>query len=113
MSTGQRAVGVQGLAVFLVLGALALIAEGREASSVATAAQGPPPPLDDVQYPPPFWPQIMTAEEVGSVAYGAGYYDVTEYMIGSVAVALILPESNGALDPSTENWTSPFILMSW
>jgi hypothetical protein len=48
----------------------------------------------------------MTAEEVGSVAYGAGYYDVTEYMIGSVAVALILPESNGALDPSTENWTS-------
>lgn len=34
-----------------------------------------------------------------------GYYDTSEYFIGSVAVGLIFLESNGAIDPSTENWT--------
>jgi hypothetical protein len=36
---------------------------------------------------------------------GSKYYDVSEYMLGSVAVGIILPESNGAIDPNTENWT--------
>lgn len=36
---------------------------------------------------------------------GAKYYDVSEFMLGTVAVGVILPESNGAIDPSTENWT--------
>ena len=31
---------------------------------------------------------------------------MSEYMIGSVAIGLILPESTGAIDPTTENWTS-------
>ncbi|NIU58954.1 MAG: hypothetical protein GWN67_22000, partial [Phycisphaerae bacterium] len=35
-----------------------------------------------------------------------GYYDTSEYLIGSVAVGVILPESNGTIDPSTEDWTS-------
>jgi hypothetical protein len=35
-----------------------------------------------------------------------GYGETSEYMIGSVAVSLILPESNGSIDPSTEDWTS-------
>ena len=33
------------------------------------------------------------------------YYETSEYMIGSVAVGVILPESNGIVDPNTENWT--------
>jgi parallel beta-helix repeat protein len=33
------------------------------------------------------------------------YYETSEYMIGSIAVGVILPESNGAIDPNTENWT--------
>jgi hypothetical protein len=35
-----------------------------------------------------------------------GYYDTSEYMIGSVAVGIILPESNGSIDTESENWTS-------
>jgi len=34
-----------------------------------------------------------------------GYYETSEFMIGSVAVAVILPESNGEVDPNTEDWT--------
>ncbi|RMF05921.1 MAG: hypothetical protein D6768_00235 [Chloroflexi bacterium] len=35
-----------------------------------------------------------------------GYYQTSEYMAGSVAVGIVLVESNGAVDPSTEDWTS-------
>jgi len=35
-----------------------------------------------------------------------GYYETSEYMIGSVAVGIIFLESNGTIDPETENWTS-------
>jgi hypothetical protein len=34
-----------------------------------------------------------------------GYYQTSEYMAGSVAVGIVLVESNGSIDPSTENWT--------
>lgn len=34
-----------------------------------------------------------------------GPEDRAEYMIGSVAVTVIFPESNGALDPNIETWT--------
>lgn len=34
-----------------------------------------------------------------------GYYQTSEYMAGSVAVGIVLVESNGLVDPSTENWT--------
>jgi hypothetical protein len=34
-----------------------------------------------------------------------GYYQTSEFMAGSVAVGIVLVESNGRIDPSTENWT--------
>jgi hypothetical protein len=34
-----------------------------------------------------------------------GYYETSEYMIGKVAVGIILPESNGTIDPNTEDWS--------
>lgn len=34
-----------------------------------------------------------------------GFFDLSEYLIGRVAVATFLPESNGTVDPSTEDWT--------
>jgi hypothetical protein len=34
-----------------------------------------------------------------------GYFETSEYLIGSVTVGIILPESNGTIDPSTEDWT--------
>jgi len=35
-----------------------------------------------------------------------GYYETSEYLIGSVAIGIVFLESNGTIDPSTENWTS-------
>lgn len=35
-----------------------------------------------------------------------GYYESSEYLIGSVAVGIIFLESNSAVDLSTEDWTS-------
>jgi hypothetical protein len=35
-----------------------------------------------------------------------GYYETSEYAMGSYAVGVIFVESNGAIDPNTENWTT-------
>lgn len=35
-----------------------------------------------------------------------GYYQTSEYMIGSVAVGIVLVESDGSMDPSTEDWSA-------
>jgi len=42
---------------------------------------------------------------VQTIPYGAGFYDTSEYMIGDVAVGIILLESNGGIDPNSEDWT--------
>lgn len=36
---------------------------------------------------------------------GAKVYDTSEFMLGNVVVAFVLPESKGAVDPETEDWT--------
>lgn len=41
----------------------------------------------------------------GAASITPGYYQTSEFMAGSVAVGVVLVESNGATDPSTENWT--------
>jgi hypothetical protein len=40
-----------------------------------------------------------------ATASAPGFYQTSEYMIGSVAVGLILPESNGAIDAELSDWT--------
>lgn len=35
-----------------------------------------------------------------------GYYQTSDYMAGSVAVGIVLVESNGQTDPSSENWST-------
>ena len=35
-----------------------------------------------------------------------GYYQTSEYMAGSVAVGIVLVQSDGSVDPSTEHWTA-------
>ena len=42
----------------------------------------------------------------GSTPYGAGIWDGTEFMLGDVWVTVVLLESSGATDASTENWTA-------
>ncbi|MAE71842.1 MAG: hypothetical protein CME06_15420 [Gemmatimonadetes bacterium] len=41
----------------------------------------------------------------GGRPYGAELTDVSEFLIGRVALAVILPSSDGSIDPDTEDWT--------
>jgi hypothetical protein len=54
--------------------------------------------LEDVLIPPDLPPKHNSS-------ITPGYYETSEYLIGSVAVGVILLESNGTLDSNTENWT--------
>jgi hypothetical protein len=51
---------------------------------------------------PPDVPNIISTASDGPEP---GFYETSEYMIGSVAVGVIFLESNGETDPSTEDWT--------
>ncbi|MBE7555321.1 MAG: hypothetical protein HS126_30085 [Anaerolineales bacterium] len=53
-------------------------------------------------------PDVSAGKEssISGASVTPGYYQTSEYMAGSVAVGIVLVESNGAVDPSTENWTS-------
>lgn len=37
--------------------------------------------------------------------YGADFYDTSEFLIGSTTIGVVLPSSNGAIDPDLEEWT--------
>ena len=65
-------------------------------------------PLDDQEdaFLAPDLPADNVLDVAGAPSITPGYYQTSEYMAGSVAVGIILVESNGALDPSSEDWTS-------
>ncbi len=46
---------------------------------------------------------------LSAIPWGAAPADTGEFMLGSVTVTLVLMESNGQTDPSTENWTPQLI----
>lgn len=46
---------------------------------------------------------------LNAVPFGALPADTAEYMLGTVTVTLVLMESNGQIDPSTEDWTPALI----
>jgi hypothetical protein len=54
-------------------------------------------------------PDLPADDGIGLAASSSvtpGYYQTSEYMVGSVAVGIILVESDGSVDPSTEDWTA-------
>ena len=54
-------------------------------------------------------PDLPAGNEIGVAAEDTitpGYYQTSEFMAGSVSVGIVLVESNGLLDPSTEDWTN-------
>lgn len=53
----------------------------------------------------PDLPPIDALNMAEGSALTPGYYQTSEYMAGTVAVGIVLVESNGMGDPSTENWT--------
>lgn len=38
--------------------------------------------------------------------FGAGFEDVSEFLLGEISVAIFFPESDGTNDPSTEDWSA-------
>lgn len=50
-------------------------------------------------------PDIDYISENANMNQAPGFYETSEYMIGSIAVGGIFLESNGAIDPNTEIWT--------
>lgn len=69
--------------------------------------QGPPSSQAAQGYGRAFWPPDLPpdGDPSGGSSLTPGYYQTSEFMAGSVAVGLILLESNGTSDPSTEDWT--------
>jgi hypothetical protein len=93
--------------------ALCLLLLGQALPVVAAPpADGPSLLLDDALLPPPVLserlvePDMSNTERVSGAVELPGYYDTSEFMIGTVAVGLILPESNGVKNANTENWTA-------
>jgi len=66
---------------------------------VGKASEQPSPLVSDALIPPDIPPKHNSS-------ITPGYYETSEYLIGSVAVGIIFLESNGTNDPQTENWTS-------
>ncbi|MCA9213318.1 MAG: hypothetical protein KDB27_09655 [Planctomycetales bacterium] len=48
---------------------------------------------------------LETRTLLSAVPFGASAEDTAEFMIGDVAVSVVLMESDGTIDPNTENWT--------
>jgi len=72
----------------------------RRGAAPAGIPPGAAPLVGDAFEPPmPEFSQFLTGREGSALP---GYYSTSEFMIGKVAVGVILPESNG----SGENWSS-------
>ncbi len=56
-----------------------------------------------------FVEKLETRRLLTAVPYGAAPSDTGEFLLGSVLVTPVFLESNGVLDTSTEDWTSPQI----
>lgn len=61
---------------------------------------------DALKVPDEFQPkesEKITALNEGA-PYGANFYDTSEYLTGRVTVGVILPESDGSIDPNVYDW---------
>lgn len=67
-----------------------------EAVPINKAELDPPPIFDDALVAPPST---------------LGFSGTSNYMIGKIAVGILLPESDGKIDPSTEDWTEDEIAL--
>jgi len=82
-----------------------LINPPAAADSTLAAAEHPDDPNDALL--PPDLPAVGEAGLAANaaIAITPGYYQTSEFLAGSVAVGIVLVESNGSVDSSTENWT--------
>ncbi|MFB3889477.1 MAG: hypothetical protein ACE14S_08290 [Candidatus Bathyarchaeia archaeon] len=64
-------------------------------------AEKPIPPVNDALVAP----DVPRGSYPSAPVHKPGYYETSEYLIGSAAVGIVFLESNGAIDASTEDWT--------
>jgi hypothetical protein len=74
----------------------------REGNALSVAQAGAELVYD--AFPPPDLPEGQV-QSVSETSAEPDYYHTSEFMIGTVAVGIILPESDGSIDPSTEDWS--------
>ncbi len=79
-------------------------AQGRDVRSLATRLAG-----SAMNAPPPVGERFLAP--AGDPI--PGYAETSEYFIGRVAVGIILPESDGSIDESTEDWTPDERVLVW
>ncbi len=106
LAVHRRPVGEQSVAI--------LTGEARRAARVWNALLAPEVPFDSaissesleaelvgdaLLPPPPEGFQTLSSDPTPD------FYQTSEYFIGRVAVGIVLPESDGSIDPSTEDWT--------
>ncbi|NPV09582.1 MAG: hypothetical protein HPY83_16685 [Anaerolineae bacterium] len=80
----------------------------RRAAEVWAALRTSPRPPDRADLPAPPG-DARPAPDLGQIASQAldpSLYQQSEYLVGRVAVNVVLIESDGSMDPSTENWTA-------
>jgi hypothetical protein len=65
----------------------------------------PEPPPDDTELVQDLEIAMDSPEYEVSHPYGAGFIDTSEFLVGSVAVGVLLLESNGTIDEDLETWT--------
>lgn len=57
--------------------------------------------VDSFEAPPP-----VDSERLNNLDPTPSFVESSQFLMGSVAVGIVLPESNGQVDPSTEDWTA-------
>lgn len=68
------------------------------------------PPINDALIPPDRVRAIQAGEFntprifPDRAPYGAGFYDTSEYMLGKISIAVILPQCDGGVDTCSESW---------
>ena len=65
-----------------------------------------PAPNDTLEVPPEGWLHQARGNRMVSGPAGRGANDTSEFMLGNVAITIILPESDGSTDTETEDWTN-------
>ena len=71
--------------------------------SVTITAQSLGAELTNDAMLPPDLPEMLSQSTASDPT--PGFYQTSEFMIGRVAVGIVLVESDGTVDPSTEDWT--------
>jgi Calx-beta domain/Divergent InlB B-repeat domain len=63
-------------------------------------------PIEEWEEPPVVGPKRTLSGDAQLQAVGNTFVNTSDFLAGDVAVAILRPESTGAIDPSTEDWTA-------